>query len=108
MRKYTHKIYTIDVQTKEWFDNVNGNSYFGGIVTVNFGRKTEKVLKIPFQYGHGDHYKDIAFNILQDNKVIPKQDSNLSYWRYYEKNYIVVRHTKHENCLKRDVISYSS
>lgn len=108
MRKYKGKIYTIDVQVKEWFDKKYGNSYFGGIITVNYGRKTAKVIKIPFKYGYGDHYRDVAFKLLQDNKIIPQQDAMLSYWGYYEQNNIISRHTKQDNCLQRDVKAYCS
>lgn len=108
MRKYRNKVYTIDVQVKEWFDKINGNSYFGGIVTVNYGRKTAKTILIPFQYGYGDHYRDVAFKLLQTNKILKNVENYTSYWRYYQDNNIISRHTKHENCLKREVIAYSS
>lgn len=107
MRKFKNKVYTVDVQVKEWFDKVNGNSYFGGIVTVNYGRKNAITLSIPFQYGYGDHYKDQAFQILQDNKILNDVKERQSCWQYYESKNIVARHTKHENSLKRDVINYS-
>jgi len=38
------KIKTIDVNVKEWFDKVNGNSYFAGTVSLNFGMKTQKII----------------------------------------------------------------
>lgn len=47
---------TIDIQAYEWFDKVNGNSYFAAIVTTNFGLSDKKQVKLPFQYGYGDHY----------------------------------------------------
>ena len=31
------KLKTIDIQAKEWFDKANGNSYFSGEITLNFG-----------------------------------------------------------------------
>lgn len=45
-------IKTIDVQTKEWFDNANGNSYFASIITLNFGMPDEVELRNKFQYGY--------------------------------------------------------
>ena len=101
------KIKTVDIQAKEWFDKRNGNSYFGGIITVNFGEEDQKQISIPFQYGYGDQYRFQAFKLLQEKNLIPKQESNVSYWRYYEDNNIITRHTKHENCLKREVINFS-
>ena len=32
-------IKTIDVNCKEWFDKLNGNSYFAGTISINYGLK---------------------------------------------------------------------
>ena len=58
------KIKTIDINALEWFDKVNGNSYFSAIVTLNYGMKNAKVLKLPFEYGYGDHYIDMSNQLL--------------------------------------------
>jgi len=42
-------IKTLDIQAKEWFDKVNGNSYFSAQVTINFGMPDEKTLYAPLQ-----------------------------------------------------------
>jgi hypothetical protein len=62
---------TVDVQAKEWFDKVNGNSYFSAVVTVDFGQPSEKTYKLPFQYGFGSHYefqaaKEIGFDSVAE------------------------------------------
>lgn len=97
------KIKTIDVTAYEWFDKVNGNSYFAGAVTVNYGMKTEKIFTMPLQYGYEDHYRYVAFELLQGKNVIPPQPTNTVYWRYYRDNNIIARHTKHEGCKKADL-----
>src|SRR5574338_49339 len=97
------KVKTVDVIALEWFDKVNGNSYFAGTVTVNFGMKTEKTFNMPFQYGYGDHYKYEAFKLLQQNKVIPEQKNSVSAWVYYQDNNIIARYTKHEGCKKAEL-----
>lgn len=102
------KIKTLDIQAKKWFDKVNGNSYFSALITVNYGMKTQKVIKIPFQYGYGDQFRYQAFKALQNNKIIPIQENNISYWRYYDEHKIIARHFKIENCLKRDVIAWAA
>ena len=56
-----NNIKTIDIQAKEWFDRLNGNSYFSAIATINFGMEDEKAVKLPFQYGYESHYIDMAF-----------------------------------------------
>lgn len=99
------KIKTIDVQAKEWFDKVNGNSYFGALVTINYGMKTQKQFSLPFQYGYGDHYKEMAKDELVKRKLI-KAESNQELWRYCQDNNIILRASKHENCRKRDVLRY--
>lgn len=107
MRKPRIKVKTIDVTAKEWFDKVNGNSYFSTIITINYSKKTAKIITMPMQYGYGDHYRDMAFKMLQELKYIPKQQTYVSYWSYYDQHNIIARHNKHENCLKRDVVSFA-
>ena len=45
---------TIDIQAKEWFDKVNGNSYWSAEVTVNFGLNNTFSFDVGFQYGYGN------------------------------------------------------
>lgn len=59
------KIKTIDIQAKEWFDKTYGNSYFAGVITINFGTPTEKQYKMPFQYGSKGMHEQVAFGILK-------------------------------------------
>ena len=97
------KIKTIDVNAKEWFDKVNGNSYFSAVVTINFGMKTEKQIKLPFQYGYGDHYRDMAFKALQENGFFNGVGERVSHWQHYRDNNIIARHSLQENCKKREL-----
>lgn len=98
-------IKTIDVHCKEWFDKINGNSYFAGEIIVNADKKNEKQIKIPFQYGYGDHYRHIAFDLIKKElNCFKKVDKMTSYWRAYEQYKIKSAHHKRENCLKRELI----
>lgn len=106
MKAFRNKVYTIDLQVKEWFDKVNGNSYFSGIITVNYGRKNQFQISLPFQYGYGNHSEDTAFKALQTNKVFKDVLERESFWQYYSRKGIIYRYNKYENCLKRDVINY--
>lgn len=54
----------IDLNTKEWFDRVNGNSYFSAVVTLNYKMEDEKTMLLPFQYGYGSHSEHMAFKAL--------------------------------------------
>lgn len=96
------KTKTIDVNAKEWFDNKNGNSYFCGTITLNFGTDTEKTFLMPFQCGYGQSYIQEAKAILtQFNKISPDYGSPLS--MYCRKNNIIYRTSLQENCLKREL-----
>lgn len=93
------KIKTIDINAFEWFDRVNGNSYFAGTVCINFGTKTEKTFTMPFQYGYGDHYRDMALKLLQENNLLT--DVN-RLWDLRDKG-VILRYNKVENCKKREL-----
>lgn len=97
------KVKTIHVHAKEWFDKVNGNSYFSAVITLNFGLKTETELEIPFQYGYGDHYRHVAFQKCADKGYFKDVRRGESYWRYYERKNIKSFHNKQENCKKREL-----
>lgn len=97
------KIKTIDIQAKEWFDKINGNSYFSMNITINFGMSDQESFYVPIQYGYGDQYRHEAFEELQKRSFIPKQDGMAQMWKYYQDNNIIVRYSKQENCKKRDL-----
>lgn len=98
------KIKTIDVNAKEWFDKANGNSYFSATVTINYGMKNAKEIRLPFQYGYGEHYLDLAAQALEENKLLPFAIANRPLWRYCKDNNIILRASKKENCLKRELV----
>lgn len=96
----TQIIKTIDINAKEWFDKVNGNSYFAAVVTINFGMADEKQIKVPFEYGYGEHYKDVSFNILCKEFGI---NTDLGYWQYCRDNGIILRANKQAKCKKSEL-----
>jgi len=59
----------INVTAKEWFDKINGNSYFSADVQVIYHNKQVKNLKIPFSYGYGDSYIFQSLEILKKNNI---------------------------------------
>lgn len=94
-------IKTIDINAWEWFDKVNGNSYFSAEVILNFGYEDQVNLKIPFQYGYGDHYVYMGFKEIE--KFIGfKIESN---YDFVKNNKIILRTHKTENCRKRDLMN---
>ena len=100
----TYKIKTIDLQSKEWFDKVNGNSYFSAVITLNFGLKDQKIINVPFQYGYGLQYEYTALHQLQTENFIPLDA--LTLWQYTRENNIILRSSKKDKCLKSEVKNF--
>lgn len=101
--KKAYKIKTIDIQAREWFDKVNGNSYFSAEVVLNYGTPESKVIALGFQYGYGQHYVDQAMKELQKRGFIPSVNEPL--WRYCDQNKIILRSNKVDRCKKRELIT---
>ena len=96
------KIKTIDVNAKEWFDKVNGNSYFAGTITINYGMKGEETFLMPYQYGYGSSYEQEAKAILtQFNKISGRWSQPLS--MYCRENNIIYRSSIIDKCKKREL-----
>lgn len=98
----------IDIQAKEWFDRVNGNSYFSANVTVNFGLPDQFEFYIPFEGGYDDHYVTIATQQLETRGYLPgfihhENGSTERLWHYCERNGIKLYYSKQTNCKKRDL-----
>ena len=103
------KIKTIEVQAKEWFDRVNGNSYFSARVYINNGLKGQRVLYLPIQYGYGDHYMDMAFKAMKEeiNKAILKNVKwHYRIWNFCKDNKVSLTYAKQDKCLKRDCVAW--
>jgi len=95
------KIKTIDLYCKEWFDKVNGNSYFSCDIILNYGMKSEKSFTLPFQYGYEEHYIDMAKVFLFEKRYF--KENNIM-WMLCRENNIILRTYKKENCLKKELV----
>lgn len=94
----------IEINAKEWFDKSAGNSYFSAKINID----GKEVGILPFQYGYGDHYVDMASKWLEENNYIKSESENLTghnvvLWRYCEENDIILVTNKQEKCLKREL-----
>ena len=92
---------TIDVNAKEWFDKVNGNSYFSGEIITDYGTDNQQVYEMPFQYGYGRQYEDEATNVL--NKIGVITDDKVCLSTYCREHNIILRTYLQKNCKKRDL-----
>ena len=92
---------TIDINAKEWRDKINGNSYFSGLVIIDFGMKSEEVFLMPFQYGYGSQYEQEAKGILTyANKISPQYETLYSYCK---RENIILRSNIIRGCKKREL-----
>ena len=64
------------VEGREWFDKVNGNSYFSARIWVDGGQ----VAILPFQYGYGDQFQYEAQKKLLDLGWLPQESKNEGLW----------------------------
>lgn len=60
------------IEGREWFDKVNGNSYFSARIFVDGGQ----VAILPFQYGYGDQYLYEAQKKLLELGYLPQEGKN--------------------------------
>lgn len=98
------KVKTIDVNSLEWFDKVNGNSYFAGTIKVNFGMENEHRIYMPFQYGYGSQDEQEAKAELIKAGFIPEK--TIGYYglsTYCRENGIIYRHKKTDRCKKNEL-----
>ena len=96
---------TIDINAKQWRDKINGNSFFSSDVTLNYGMQNEETIKLPFQYGYGDHY--IHQSLREIQKLFPKskwfKENLLGKYQIQEEYKIIIRNNIKTNCLKREL-----
>ena len=95
----TKEIKTIDINCLEWFDKVNGNSYFAGSVTVNYGMKDQRVINMPLQYGYGSAYECEAIRVLFNAGLL----SSLPSMYELKEMGVIIRSSIAHNCKKREL-----
>lgn len=92
---------TIDINAKEWQDKINGNSYFSGLVIIDYGMKSEEIFLMPFQYGYGSQFEQEAKAILTyANKISPQYETLYSYCK---RENIILRSNIIRRCKKREL-----
>jgi hypothetical protein len=68
------------IEGREWFDKVNGNSYFSARIWVDGGQ----VAILPFQYGYGDQFIYEAQKKLLELGYLPQEGKNAGLWTIAE------------------------
>ena len=72
------EIKSMFIECREWFDKVNGNSYFSARVWVNGGQ----VAILPFQYGYGDQFIYEAQKKLTELGYLPEEPMHRGLWSF--------------------------
>lgn len=97
-------IKTIDVNAYEWFDKINGNSYFSAKVVIDYALPTYREFRVHFQYGYGEQYLYAALKEIKKayprNKKIQSCDH---FWQLRNLG-IILRTNKRTGCKKRDLL----
>ena len=101
---------TIDINAKEWHDKINGNSYFSSDVILNYGMNSQETIKVPFQYGYGDHYLYQSLREIQ--KLFPKskwyRENLLGKYQIQDEYKIIIRNSIKTNCLKKELTKWKT
>ena len=76
----------ITIIGRRWFDRINGNTYFSAVGIIN----GNEVVKIPFEYGYGDHYSDRIFTEMEKKGYLPDVEhysngGSERLWQYCER-----------------------
>lgn len=90
---------TLDINAREWFDKVNGNSYFSASIVIDYDLPTNKKYFLPFQYGYGDSFQWQSLKHLKEVGEIPENVTHL--WQLRD-NGVIIRTNKRDT-LKRDL-----
>ena len=94
---------TLDITAKEWFDKVNGNSYFSAEITTDYGTEKEQTYLIPFTYGYGAQYETEAKAVLTEaNRISANYGQSLS--KYCQDNNIKYNTNKITGCKKKELL----
>jgi hypothetical protein len=81
---------------KEWFDKINGNSYFS--VQIESTEDKDFLINIPFQSGYGEQSFYTAREILKENKLISAD--------YTFPSELPIKNIMIDRCLKKEVQNF--
>ena len=95
---------SIVVTAKRWFQRTYGNTYFTASIIVN----GETVANLPFQYGYGDHYMDVAADTLERLGMMPGRSHSQNgsadpLWHWCRKNGIALSYSAADVSRKKDL-----
>ena len=86
----------LNVIAKEWFDKINGNSYFSARINVN-----KDTFYLPLQYGYDSAYIQATSALLKAHGFNIGDNWNIE--KFCKDNNIPATFHKYEKCLKKEV-----
>jgi hypothetical protein len=99
--------YKFTVEARKWFDKVNGNTYHSVLIIDNTTGKSYALPKgVDFTYGYGEHYRQTAMEIMEQNKLIPEKYTGSNRYNYERENNYPINWILSEG-LKRDMVALS-
>ena len=100
------EIIAINLQGKEWFDKVNGNSYWSARATLTDSNHNTHTLPIEYQYGYGSFYIQRATEILRELRYLDEQGEGYrsGYWSSGRR--VVWSESIQTGCKKRDMVAW--
>ncbi len=84
-----------------WFDKVNGNTYCSVRIT---NTETGEMLYVPFQYGYGDFYRQVALTEMSKKGWLGAKYTDKNCYSYERENEYPIYWTVTDG-LKRDCIA---
>jgi hypothetical protein len=94
---------SVFVEVREWFDKVNGNSYFSAKVHVN----GEVAFTMPMEYGYGSHSEYRAFEELTKRGYLPENTEHKA-WTWFIRDLGVTYYYTKCDSHKRDMFKVSA
>ncbi len=91
----------LSIHHYEWFDKVNGNSYFSVSAILTVFKTPNMVVNykivLPFQYGYGSHYEYILANAIETLAILPKSQPYGILWKLADDNNVeIIENVTHE------------
>lgn len=93
---------SLELHFKEWYDKVNGNSYFAGKIIIDDYMK----IHMPFQYGYGTAFVHETKEALKELGIMPK-DYIGSLRQYCLDKRISYIESMKQGCKKRELMAYA-
>ena len=88
---------SIFIDVAQWYDKVNGNTYFSAVVSVD----GKWLYTTGMEYGYGNHAEDVVMTELAANGIIPAKAYGA--WTMQMREIGIDYYVSYRDVLKRDL-----